>query len=303
MTSDREAMPSKYTHFTTNAGVRMPRIVYGTAWKKERTTDLVVKAVLSGFRGIDTACQPKHYSENLVGAALALLQERHGVKREDLFIQTKFTPLSGQDPNQIPYDKSSALPDQVRQSIQKSLSNLRTTYIDSLLLHSPLPTHEQTMVAWRVLEAHVKDKIIRQIGVSNMYDIGQLEKLWDEADVKPSVVQNRFVPTFGYDTKIRAFCATHNISYQSFWTLTGNPHLLSSPAVQSATRAHSNSVNTPEHTLFKYLIQTHPYFVPLTGTTNEKHMKEDLSVLRELDSGDCLTEKEVVAIRVLIDGN
>lgn len=39
----------------------IPRIIYGTAWKKDATTDLVVKAVLGGFRAIDTACQPKHY--------------------------------------------------------------------------------------------------------------------------------------------------------------------------------------------------------------------------------------------------
>ena len=46
---------------TTNAGVQMPRLIYGTAWKKEATTRLVIEAVLNGFRGIDTACQPKHY--------------------------------------------------------------------------------------------------------------------------------------------------------------------------------------------------------------------------------------------------
>lgn len=55
---------SASTHYViTNSGVHMPRLIYGTAWKKERTTDLVVKAVLAGFRGIDTACQPKHYQE------------------------------------------------------------------------------------------------------------------------------------------------------------------------------------------------------------------------------------------------
>lgn len=48
---------------TTSSGVKMPRILYGTAWKKEKTSDLVVRAVLAGFRGIDTACQPKHYRE------------------------------------------------------------------------------------------------------------------------------------------------------------------------------------------------------------------------------------------------
>jgi hypothetical protein len=49
------------TAVTTNAGIQMPRLIYGTAWKKEATTQLVIKAILNGFRGIDTACQPKHY--------------------------------------------------------------------------------------------------------------------------------------------------------------------------------------------------------------------------------------------------
>jgi hypothetical protein len=49
------------TTVTTNAGIQMPRLIYGTAWKKEATTSLVIKAILNGFRGIDTACQPKHY--------------------------------------------------------------------------------------------------------------------------------------------------------------------------------------------------------------------------------------------------
>ena len=47
----------------------------GTAWKKERTVELVVAAVHSGFRAIDTACQPKHYREDLVGEALLRLAE------------------------------------------------------------------------------------------------------------------------------------------------------------------------------------------------------------------------------------
>ena len=49
------------TTVLTNAGIQMPRLIYGTAWKKEATTQLVLRAVLLGFRGIDTACQPKHY--------------------------------------------------------------------------------------------------------------------------------------------------------------------------------------------------------------------------------------------------
>ena len=44
-----------------------PYLLYGTAWKKENTSFLVSQALHSGFRFIDTACQPKHYDEAGVG--------------------------------------------------------------------------------------------------------------------------------------------------------------------------------------------------------------------------------------------
>ena len=47
-----------------------PTFMYGTAWKKEATTQLVQTAVKAGFNAIDTAKQPKNYSEWLVGEAL-----------------------------------------------------------------------------------------------------------------------------------------------------------------------------------------------------------------------------------------
>ena len=66
----------EYENFIiTEAGVKMPRLIYGTAWKKDRTTNLVVKAIQAGFRGIDTACQPKHYNEKQVGGAIKILKE------------------------------------------------------------------------------------------------------------------------------------------------------------------------------------------------------------------------------------
>ena len=130
--------------------------MYGTAWKKEKTTDLVVAAVRAGFRGIDTACQPKHYYEPGVGQALQRLAAEDGIQREEIFLQTKFTPLRGQDPKNVPYDTNAPLPVQVQQSLATSLRNLQTTYIDSLVLHSPLDSHKNTMVVWREFEAFVR---------------------------------------------------------------------------------------------------------------------------------------------------
>ena len=86
------------------SGVAMPCLLYGTAWKKDKTADLVTRAVKYGFRGIDTACQPKHYNEAGVGEAIQRLTSE-GITRKDLYIQTKFTPLNGQDPLNIPYDR------------------------------------------------------------------------------------------------------------------------------------------------------------------------------------------------------
>lgn len=87
--------------------VEVPDFMYGTAWKKDKTTGLVQMAVEAGFTAIDTANQLKHYDEARVGEALLNLYKK-GVKRESLFLQTKFTSLDGQD-NRLPYDAAADL--------------------------------------------------------------------------------------------------------------------------------------------------------------------------------------------------
>lgn len=265
-----QIMPEKW--LTTAAGVKMPRIIYGTAWKKERTADLVVKAIRAGFRGIDTACQPKHYNEALVGVALQRLKD-YGIEREGLFLQTKFTPLLGQDPGQVPYDKSAALELQIAQSFEASKINLQTEYVDSLILHSPIAPHSQMMRAWGAMEKIHKTGGARQLGISNCYDIKLIRALYADADVKPAVVQNRFYRETGYDAELRHWCSNHGIVYQGFWTLTANPHILNSNAVHAIARKYKI---TEAQIFFRYLSQTG--IVPLTGTCSEQHMKEDLSI-------------------------
>lgn len=50
-----------------DTALKIPQVFYGTAWKKGKTAELVEMALKLGFRGIDTACQPKHYNEPGVG--------------------------------------------------------------------------------------------------------------------------------------------------------------------------------------------------------------------------------------------
>ncbi len=257
---------------TTAAGVKMPWIIYGTAWKKERTLALVVKAVQTGFRGIDTACQPKHYNESMVGAALQRLKSS-GIKREALFLQTKFTPVDGQDPSNVPYDMYASIESQIARSFEVSTQNLQTPYVDSLVLHSPLSPHSFLMRAWTAMEAIQKNGGARQLGISNCYSVEVLAQLYADADVKPAVIQNRFYPQTAYDKDLRNWCSNYGVIYQSFWTLTANPHVLGSNTIKDLAQKYKK---TEAQTFFRYLNQSG--IVPLTGTSSEQHMQEDLTV-------------------------
>ena len=263
--------------FTSTAGVRVPKIIYGTAWKKSATEGLVAKALKHGFRGTDTACQPKHYDEPGVGAALKNLE-----KRQDLFLQSKYTPLSGQDPARIPYNSQAPIAEQVAESCAISLKNLRTDYLDSLVLHSPLPSAKQTQQAWDAMELLVDTGKVRQLGISNCYQLHMLESLYERARIKPAVVQNRFYADTRFDTHIRAWCRRQNIIYQSFWTLTANPKALTSPTI---TKLAAKYQRTAAQILFRYLTQLE--VAPLTGTSSEQHMQEDVAIFEfKLDAAE-----------------
>lgn len=270
---------------TTFASV--PGMLYGTAWKKERTADLVDRALRLGFRGVDTACQPKHYNEKGVGEGVA----RSGVARSELFLQTKFTPISGQDQSRLPYDKDAPLDEQVRQSLETSLANLGTTYLDSWVLHSPLKTIEKTMTVWREFESAVAAGKVRMLGISNIYDLPMLRALYEESTVKPKFVQNRFYRESDYDKELRAFCRSHDITYQSFWTLTANPNILKSQTVREMA---SKRGATPEQIFFAFIRSQGAIF--LTGTTSPEHMKQDLAV-----AGIELTAEEGASVAALLD--
>ena len=252
--------------------MRMPEVIYGTAWKEADTERLVALAIRQGFRGIDTACQPKHYNESGVGAGIAgCLVD--GLAREDIYLQTKFTAVSGQDPSRIPYDPAAPLAEQVTQSFAASLRNLETDYLDCLVLHSPLPTAKQTLQVWRAIEDIVDSGDVLQAGISNCYELAELQELYRAARIKPSVLQNRFYADTAYDREVRAFCRQQGIVYQSFWTLTANPRVLAHAAIAALASVHGR---TPAQILFRYLTQAG--VVPLIGTRSEVHMRADLSI-------------------------
>ena len=263
--------------------IDLPKIIYGTAWKKEQTTRLVVEAVENGFRAIDTACQPKHYDEKRVGDALALLY-KSGYKREELFLQTKFTPLGGQDPKSTPYDKDAPLEQQVAESFEVSKKNLRTAFIDSYVLHSPLFPSSELFKVWEAMEQIHKRKEVGALGISNCYDLAVLQKLYEHSSVKPTYVQNRFYSDSDYDKELRLWCDAKGIKYQSFWSLSANPHILESEVVVKLSLKYKK---TQAQILFNFLHSLG--ITPLSGTSSTQHMRDDCTAFEfELEEAEYL---------------
>lgn len=250
----------------------VPAFLYGTAWKEERTEALTRLALDSGFRGIDTANQRKHYCEAAVGRAVAAFVAGGGAAREDLFLQTKFTSEDGQD-HRLPYDASAPVETQVAQSMQSSLEHLQTTYVDSYVLHGPSRSRglfTEDWAVWRAMEALHDAGLARALGVSNV-SLAQLRTLHERARVGPSVVQNRCFAVNGWDHAVRAFCRDNGIRYQGFSLLTANPEALRSAAVRTAARRLGR---TPAQVVFRFALQVG--MIPLTGTSDPRHMRDDL---------------------------
>lgn len=175
------------------------------------------------------------------------------------------------------------LVDKVHQSIQSSLRHFsikdeENPYLDSVVMHSPLDTLQDTITAWTTLQTYTPHKI-RNLGISNV-DLGTLQALCDSSatTIKPAVVQNRFHEGTDFEPDLRAFCRSNNIVFQSFWTLSANPRLVKSPPVREVAQGAGVAVPAAYYSLVMGL----EGITVLDGTTNEDHMREDLEGIEKV---------------------
>ncbi len=254
-------------------GVSVPRFLYGTAWKEDRTEPLSGLALRHGFRGIDTANQRRHYDEAAVGKAIASAIAGGTVARAGLFLQTKYTFRRGQD-HRLPYDPGAPVAAQVAQSFESSLDHLGTDIIDSYLLHGPTQSAglaDADWEAWRAMEAIHDSGRVRFLGVSNV-NAEQLERFCAGARVPPRFVQNRCYAERGWDREVRAVCAERGVVYQGFSLLTANRHMLAHAGLRRIAERYGRSV---PQVVFRFALDVG--MVALTGTTGEAHMRDDLA--------------------------
>jgi diketogulonate reductase-like aldo/keto reductase len=127
------------------------------------------------------------------------------------------------------------------------------------------------------------------IGVSNI-TAAQLAQLLEQANVKPMVVQNRCFAALGWDKDVREICQAHGLIYQGFSLLTANREVLIYPETQ---RLAKRLGATPAQIVFRFAMQVG--MLPLTGTTSELHMKQDLEAERLTLSAAEVRQIEAIA--------
>jgi diketogulonate reductase-like aldo/keto reductase len=95
-------------------------------------------------------------------------------------------------------------------------------------------------------------------------------------------VQNRCFARFGWDAAVRAVCRDKDIVCQEFSLLTANVNELHHPEL---LRIAARLRKTPAQIVFRFVRQIG--ILPLTGTTNVDHMRQDLEIDRfELSAAD-----------------
>ncbi len=268
-------------------GVTVPAILYGTAWKAERTAALTAQAIGCGFRGIDMANQRKHYNEAGAGEGITAAIAAGAVAREDLFLQTKFTPKSGQG-DELPYDADADVATQVRQSIDSSLTHIGVARLDSYVLHGPSSATGLTDAdwrTWRAMEEAAQAGRTGLIGVSNV-SAGQLAMLLKDARIAPAFVQNRCFALTRWDEAVRTVCAANDIVYQGFSLLTANREVQASSQVRAIAKRHGRTL---AQVTFRFALELG--MMPLTGTSDGQHMRQDLDIF-----GFALSDEEHIVM-------
>lgn len=257
-------------YVTLNNGVKMPMLGYGVYQvTPEECERCVSDAISVGYRSIDTA--QAYANEEGVGNAVA----KSGVPREQFFLTTKVWVSNAG------YEKA-------RKSIDQSLKNLRTDYIDLLLIHQPFGDYYGT---YRAMEEAYKAGKLRAIGVSNFYP-DRFVDIAHFAEIKPAVNQVE-THVFQQQKKAKEYMKKYDTQIESWGPFAeGKNGLFTNPVLQEVGKAHGKTV---AQTALRFLIQSGVVVIP--KSTHKERMAENLDVF-----DFSLTPQEMAMIEALDDG-
>lgn len=249
--------------YTLKNGVEIPKMALGT-WQvsNEAVTGSVNDAISVGYRHIDTAAA--YQNEEGVGKGIAM----SGVSRNDIFITTKV-------PAEIKTYEGA------KKSIEGSLKDLNTDYIDLLLIHAPKPWDEmfvegaksyleENLQVWKAMEEAYKEGKVKAIGVSN-FTVEDLQNILDNCEIEPVVDQVRaFAGSVPED--IFSFCEERQILIEGYSPI-ATGELLKNEAIKEMADKYQVSI---AQLCIRYLLQRG--ILPLPKTTHKEYMAQNAAV-------------------------
>lgn len=247
-----------------NNGIEMPLVGIGTFLQSpDEAEESVYNALKNGYRLIDTA--NAYVNEKGVGRGI----KRSGVKREEIFLETKLWPAFYEEEDQV----------------EKTLKRLDTDYIDLLLLHQPSGNY---IKAYKIMEKAVKEGKVKAIGLSNFTE-EQVQEILDICEIKPTVLQVEAHPYYP-ETKLKEFLSKHDIKIQAWYPLGhGDKNLISEPIFTELAGKYGKS---NVQIILKWHIQSGNIVIP--GATNPDHIKANIDIFDfELSEDDM---KEIAKI-------
>ena len=258
---------------TLNNGVQMPQLGYGVYQvKNEECERCVLDAISVGYRSIDTA--QSYGNEDAVGSAIA----KCGVPRDQLFLTTKVWISNAG------YEKAKA-------SIDKSLKNLRTDYIDLLLIHQPFGDYYGT---YRAMEEAYKAGKLRAIGVSNFYP-DRLIDLCQFVEVTPAVNQVE-THVFQQQKVAHEYMEKYHVQHESWGPFAeGRKDFFTNPTLVEIGQKYGKS---SAQVALRFLLQSDLVVIPKSAHKERMEQNinvfdftlsgEDMEAIRKLDEGESL---------------
>ncbi len=235
-------------NFTLSNGVTMPAVGIGTFTMTPAQAEAAVLCALSnGYRMIDTA--QAYMNERAVGRAI----KKSGVAREEIFLSTKIWASQ--------YNTEG--------TVEKSLELLDTDYIDLMFIHQP---SGDFMAGYRKLEGAYKSGKIKSIGISN-FKSEKLEKLLNECEIKPHVIQMEAHPYF-IDTETTNRLAECGCRVMAWYPLGhGDKALMEEPVFVKLARKYGK---TTAQIILRWHVQFGNQVIP--GSNNPEHIKANLDI-------------------------
>lgn len=255
-------------NITLNNGIKMPLLGFGTYLLRDglECEQSVLNALTIGYRLIDTAAA--YNNEASVGRAI----KKSNVKREEIFVTTKFVPVA------LGYEKT-------KRAFEASLKNLGLDYIDLYLIHLP---QGDINSSWTAMEELYKEGKVRAIGVSN-FNMNQIQNLLKQHSVIPAVNQVETHP-FSQETDMQKALKSQGIQLESWAPFAqGKNNLFTNELLKALSSKYNKSI---AQVVLRWLIQKEVVAIPKSA--NMKRIHENFNVFDfELSSDDMTTIKSI----------